>query len=106
MPYTWVDKHIKLGEHDRRRSKLTDEDREEVKRLYHQEKMAKRAIARLYADKCSLSLICIILDEKRAQAVKRRMKENWKKYSDRNKLTAAARKWRAYKHELIKNKTI
>lgn len=103
MPYAWTNKKIKLGTFDRRKSGLTDEDREDIKKL-HQENTPVREIARRYKNQCSRRLIQFIIYPERLKQLQDRNKENehWKKYHNRKKLTTAVRNWRQYKNRLIK----
>lgn len=107
MPYKWTDKKIKLGEHDRRRSGLTDDDREMIVKL-HKEGVGVREIARRYEHLCSRRLIQFIIHPKRLKQLqdKHREEQHWKKYHDRKKLTGAVRNWRRYKNNLIINEVI
>jgi len=105
MPYKWEKKGLKLGKFDRRRNKLTSEDKALIKKKFEQG-VAIRAIAREYQGKCSRSWLQIYLNPKRAEAVKKRIKEHWRDYSDRKKLTKAIKKWRNYKQKLFIKKII
>ena len=96
MPYKSV--NIKLeGLQDRRR-KLTDEQKEAIKKEYAQGNVGQRVLAEKYA--VSRSTIQLIVNPERAEKVKQRIKEHWKDYSDREQLTKAVRNTRRYKHEL------
>ena len=107
MPYKWTDKHIKLGEFDRRRSGLSDDDKENIKRR-HKQGEAIRSIARTYAKLCSRRLIIFILYPERLKVMqdKHRAEQHWKKYGNREKLTKATKNWRNYKQNLITNNKI
>jgi hypothetical protein len=107
MPYKWANKSIKLGVYDRRRCGLTDEDKEDIKRL-HKQNMPVREIAKRYEKLCSRRTIQFILyPERLKQLQKRNAKEqHWKKYYNREQLTKAKRKWERYKQNLVVNKKI
>lgn len=107
MPYAWTNKKIKLGVYDRRKSLLTEDDREYIKQL-HKQGIPVREIARRYEGKCSRRLIQFIIYPERLKQLQDRNKENehWKKYHDREKMTKAVRKWRNYKQKLIKDKKL
>lgn len=95
MPYKC--ENIKLGQYDRRR-KLTEDQKEEIKHKYSTGLYSHRSLAAEY--KVNKSTIAIIVNPKRAEQVKQRMKEHWKDYVDREELTVAQRKRRRYKQEL------
>lgn len=107
MPLHWEKQHIKLGEYDRRKCGLTDEDKEQIKYL-HKSGVAIRQIARDYAGKCSRRLISFILFPERLRVMqeRNRKEKHWKKYYNRKDLTKAMREWRQYKTKLIKAKKI
>lgn len=96
MPYK--SEKIKLqGLQDRRR-KLTDEQKEEIKKIYATGIVGTRPIAKQFG--VSRSLIQIIVNPAIAARVKRRNKAHWKDYTDREQLTTAVRNLRKYKQEL------
>ena len=97
MPYKC--ENIKLGQFDRRR-KLTEDQKEEIKHKYSTGLYSHRSLAAEY--KVDKSTIAIIVNPKRAEQVKQRIKEHWKDYLDRQKLTEATRKLRKYKYKLHK----
>lgn len=69
MPYKFDTEKLKIPRKYDKRVKLTEEDRKEIKRLYFKEKIAVRAIARVFKDKCSRSLIrFIVMPEKLEKA--------------------------------------
>jgi hypothetical protein len=89
-------KNARLGkEHDRRRCGLSDDDREEIKKLYV-EGVPQREIARQYDDKCSRRTIGFILFPERRKAVSEANKERRKdgRYYDKETHTKAVAKWR------------
>jgi len=81
-----------------RRIKLTDQEREEIKKL-HKEGMTIRAIARMFEKKCSRKTIQYIIYPERLETIYRRQKENksWEKYYDKDKRREYMRSHRAYK---------
>jgi len=81
-----------------RRVKLTDSEREEIKKLY-KEGNTIRSIARLFEKKCSRRLIQMIIFPERLKAMYERQKEekHWLKYYDRDKRREYMRKHRRYK---------
>jgi len=81
-----------------RRVKLTDSEREEIKRL-HKEGNTIRGIARLFEKKCSRRLIQYIIYPERLEAVYRRQQENknWLKYYDKDKRREYMKGHREYK---------
>lgn len=82
-----------------RRRKLTPEQYDEIRALYDKGNgLSQRELGRRYdVDK---STVAIIVNPERAEAVKRRTKDHWYEYTDREKLTKAARDLRKRKKEL------
>lgn len=97
MPYKFETKKILLGEYDRRR-KLAEEDKKNIVKEYESGLFSQRGLAKKY--NVSRSLIQLIVNPERAAAVKKRNKEHWKDYADREKLTESTRKTRRYKQNL------
>ena len=96
MPYK--SEHIPLrGLQDRRR-KLTDEDKETILALYNAGKGSWKSLADKYH--VSKSTIGVIVSPDRAEKVQKRVREHWRDYVDREKLTEATRNLRRYKQEL------
>jgi len=85
-----------------RRKRLTDEDRENIKRLYG-EGMAIRQIARLYKY-VSRRLVQFVLFPERAKIVAERAKEvrRWEKYNEKEYHSPIMRNYRRYKQSLYK----
>jgi hypothetical protein len=84
---------------DDKRRKLHPDKHEEIIRKYdggHGQSM--RSLAKEYG--VSRKLISIIVNPDVAQAVKDRLKEHWKDYHDREKLTEATRNLRRRKAEM------
>ena len=97
MPYK--SEKIKLrGLQDRRR-KLEDYQYDEIKHKYATGLYSQRALAKEY--NVSRSLIRIIVNPERAEAVKQRIKEHWRDYQTFGaEHNAVIRKTRVYKQEL------
>ena len=97
MPYK--SEKIKLrGLQDRRR-KLEDYQYDEIKHKYATGLYSQRALAKEY--NVSRSLIRIIVNPERAEAVKQRIKEHWRDYQTFGaEHNAVMRKTRVYKQEL------
>jgi DNA-binding XRE family transcriptional regulator len=94
-----VDK-MKLSESQDRRRKLTEAQKEKIREIYKEGEYSQRHLAEKYG--VSKSLIGIIVNPKRAEKVQERIKNHWKEYYDREKLTDAAKNTRDYKKELHK----
>jgi hypothetical protein len=95
MPYK--SEKIKLPRELDRRVKITEEDKEDMKRL-HSENIPIREIARRYEAKCSRRLIQFVLFPERSHASN--YPGHWKKYYDKERNTKAIRENRAYKQTL------
>lgn len=102
MPYK--SEKIKLPRELDRRVKLTEEDKEIIRKLYKEERKGVREIARMYEHKCSRRLIQFVIFPERAEVAKRRMKEHWREYSvvHKKKRKEAQKSLRRRKHELYK----
>ena len=97
-----IDK-MKLPKGTDRRVKLTDKDRADIKQLYYEEHLYIRAIARLYADKCSRRLIVYTLFPERLKALqeKHKAEKHHLKYYNRAKHTQAMRRHRKHKRKVL-----
>ena len=97
MPYK--SEKIKLSEAQDRRRKLTDEQKEEIRRIYAEGKCGTRPLAKEFG--VSRSTIQIIVNPRREEAVKDRIKKHWRDYRPTNEEWAATmREHRHYKQEL------
>lgn len=96
MPYK--SEKIKLSEYQDRRRKLTEDQKEEIRKIYASGVCGTRPLAKQYG--VSKSTIQLIVNPTRREAVKRRIKEHWRDYYDTKKAVEAIRKTRKYKHEL------
>ena len=95
---------IRLRELQDRRRVLTDKQKQEICERYAKGDIGTRPLARMYG--CSRSLVCIIVNNERAQKTKDRVKAHWrdyaKKYGKASHATAI-RNTRNYKYKLLKN---
>lgn len=100
MPYK--SEKIKLDPTQDRRRKLTEEQKEEIRKIYATGVCGMRPLAKQFG--VSRSLIQIIVNEKRAESVKQRMKEHWRDYKKpKEEWAAVVREHRHYKHNLYIN---
>ena len=97
MPYK--SETIKLAPTQDRRRKLTDEQKEEIKRLYERGLVGQRPLAKQFG--VSRSTIQIIVNPNIAEAKKQRIKEHWQDYRPtKEEWAATMREHRHYKQEL------
>ena len=82
---------------DDKRRKIHPDEHEVIIQKY-KEGHSQRSLAKSYG--VSRTLIGIIVNPERAAAVKERIKENWPKYYDREKLTKATRALRKRKRAM------
>lgn len=100
MPYK--SSSIRLSPEQDRRRKLTEEQKEEIRRIYESGVCGTRPLAKQFG--VSRSLIQIIVNPSRAEAVKQRAKENWKNYRPpKEEWASTMREHRHYKQELYLN---
>lgn len=98
MPYKCEYKKVKLGEYDRRR-KLTDDQKEEIKKLYKTGLFSQRKLAEQFG--VSRRLITIIVNPESAEKVRQRIKEHWKEYQQTKEEHAKSmRELRKFKKDL------
>lgn len=90
---------MKVGpEYDRRR-KLTEEQKEEIKKIYASGVCGMRPLAKQFG--VSRTTIQIIVNPERAAKVKQRIKDHWKDYQrPKEERTATMREHRQYKKML------
>jgi len=97
MPYK--SEKIKLSREQDRRIKLTETQREEIKKEYSTGLIGQRPLAKKYG--VSRGLIQIIVNDEIAEKKKQYSKDSWKKYQlskeERNKVS---REYRRYKQNL------
>ena len=97
MPYK-SDKIKQTPNKDRRR-KLTDDQKEEIKRIYATGVCGMRPLAKQFG--VSRATIQIIVNPARAEAVKQCIKEHWRDYRPtKEEWAKTVREHRHYKHEL------
>ena len=97
MPYK--SETIKLAPTQDRRRKLTDEQKEEIKRLYETGLIGQRPLAKQFG--VSRGLIQTIVNPEIAEAKKKRIKEHWRDYRPtKEEWAATMREHRHYKQEL------
>ena len=97
MPYK--SEKIKLSPTQDRRRKLTDEQKEEIKKIYATGLVGQRPLAKQFG--VSKSLIQIIVKPEIAEKKKQRIKEHWKDYRPtKEEWAKTMREHRRYKQEL------
>lgn len=97
MPYK--SEKIKLDPSQDRRRKLTEEQKEEIRRIYKSGVCGTRPLAKQFG--VSRSLIQIIVNPNIAEKRKNRMKEHWRDYRPtKEEWAATIREHRHYKQEL------
>lgn len=97
MPYK--SEKIPLQPEQDRRRKLTDDQKEEIRRIYESGVCGMRPLAKQFG--VSRSTIQIIVRPDRAESVSRRIKEHWRDYRPSEEEWAAImREHRQYKQSL------
>ena len=97
MPYK--SEKIKLAPTQDRRRKLTDEQKEEIKKLYATGLIGQRPLAKQFG--VSRSLIQVIVNLEIAEKKKQRIKEHWQDYRpSKEEWAKIVREHRRYKQEL------
>lgn len=97
MPYK--SEKIKLDPSQDRRRKLTEEQKEEIRRIYKSGVCGTRPLAKQFG--VHRSTIQIIVNPVRAEQVKQRAKEHWRDYQQpKEKWAETIREHRRYKQEL------
>lgn len=97
MPYK--SEKLKLSETQDRRRKLTDEQKEEVRRIYATGIVGQRPLAKQFG--VSRSLIQVVVNPEIAEKKRQRMKEHWQDYRpSKEEWAKTIREHRHYKQEL------
>ena len=97
MPYK--SEKLKLNETQDRRRKLTDEQKEEIKRIYKSGVCGQRPLAKQFG--VSRSLIQIIVNPDIAEKKKQRIKNHWRDYRPtKEEWAETIKEYRHYKQEL------
>ena len=97
MPYK--SERIKLAPTQDRRRRLTDEQKEEIKKLYATGLVGQRPLAKQFG--VSRSLIQVIVNPEIAEKKKQRIKEHWQDYRpSKEEWAKTIREHRHYKQEL------
>ena len=97
MPYK--SEKLKLNETQDRRRKLTDEQKEEIKRIYKSGICGQRPLAKQFG--VSRGLIQIIVNPNIAERKKQRIKDHWRDYRpSKEEWAETMREHRHYKQEL------
>lgn len=100
MPYK--SEKLKLNETQDRRRKLTDEQKEAIKRIYAEGKCGTRPLAKQFG--VSRSLIQVIVNPEIAERKKQYTKKHWRDYRpSKEDWAETIRKHRRYKQELYLN---
>lgn len=97
MPYK--SEKIKLAPSQDRRRKLTEQQKEEIKKIYAQGKLGTRPIAKMFG--VSRSTIQVIVNPAIAQRQHDYVAQHWKDYRpSKEEWAATMKEHRQYKHEL------
>lgn len=97
MPYK--SEKIKLNPSQDRRRKLTEEQKEEIRRIYKTGVCGMRPLAKQFG--VSRSLIQVIVNPNIAEAKRQRMKEHWRDYRpSKEKWAETIKEHRRYKQAL------
>lgn len=97
MPYK--SEKLKLPPEKDRRRKLTDDQKEEIRRIYATGVCGMRPLAKQFG--VSRSTIQFIVNPERAEAVKQRAKKHWRDYRpSKEEWAKTVKEHRHYKHEL------
>ena len=95
---------IRLDESLDRRIRVTESQKEEIRKLYAVGNTSHSKLAKMYG--CSKALIGMIVNPERAKSVSERFKANWRKYAERRGKeyhAAQVRHTRRYKYRLYKD---
>ena len=97
MPYK--SEKLKLPPEKDRRRKLTDDQKEEIRKIYATGVCGMRPLAKQFG--VSRTTIQIIVNPERAEAIKQRTKEHWRDYRpSKEEWAEIVKEHRHYKHEL------
>lgn len=100
MPYK--SEKIKLSREQDRRVKLTDEQREDIRKLYGTGCYSLNGLAKQY--NVSKKTVLLIVNEESAEKAKQYRKEHWKEWqSTKEEHREAIKKTRKYKQSLYKD---
>ena len=97
MPYK--SEKLKLPPDKDRRRKLTDEQKEQIRRIYATGVCGMRPLAKQFG--VSRTTIQIIVNPERAASIKQRTKEHWRDYRpSKEEWAKIVKEHRHYKHDL------
>ena len=97
MPYK--SEKLKLSPDKDRRRKLTDEQKEEIRKIYATGVCGMRPLAKQFG--VDRTTIQVIVNPKRAEAMKQRSKEHWRDYRpSKEEWAETMREHRRYKQNL------
>ena len=97
MPYK--SEKLKLPPEKDRRRKLTDDQKEEIRKIYATGVCGMRPLAKQFG--VSRTTIQLIVNPERAASVKQRNKEHWRDYRpSKEEWAEVVKEHRRYKHEL------
>jgi IS30 family transposase len=99
MPYAFEHHKIKLPPELDRRRKLTEKDKEKIKKLFA-EGYAVRGIARIFPQVCRRTIQFVIDPQRITEMQKGR---DWKRYYSKEKHRQQMKKWRQTKQLRLKN---
>ena len=100
MPYAFESKKTKIRKEDDRRRKLTDEDKENIKKMYSYGNTTHRQLAEIYG--VNHTLISTIVNEETKKRAVEYQKENRHKWYDKEKQRIYMKRYRENKKKLDK----
>lgn len=108
MPYNFTYEHKLIPRELDRRFRISEEDKLEIARLYKQEKLAIREIARLFEGRCSRRSIQFILFPERLVLAKEQFRARRKDGRYKPSKVAWAKTMREHRHykQSIKEKLV
>lgn len=100
MPYKFEYKHLKMKKEDDKRIKLTDDDREEIRKLYDECMLSQRKLAEMF--NVSRRTIQFVLNPEKLKRNNEQRLERGKdgRYYDKEKQKEYMRQYRHQKKEL------